>query len=133
MKYAVESLAAGFIGLGFREDPGDLTKIDKGDLEGPEKNYWRFAHEMNIGDAVLVIVHHFPFAVLKVEREYNYLREPVSDLGVWFRHFRPVEDVHYFADHNTNAKEWEQIPMTDTVSPLRREETDSYQLIEEML
>lgn len=132
-KFAVESLAAGFIGLGFADDPGDLMEIEKSDLSGQEKDHWRFAHEMKEGDKVLIIVHHFPFAVAQVDGNYNYIREPVSDLGVWFRHFRAVDEVRYFADYSTNANDWNRLPMTDAITPLRNTDTASYQVIEELL
>lgn len=132
VKYTVESLAAGFIGLGFSSDPGDLTNVSKDDLDGAEKNYRRFAHEMEVGDPVLIIAHHFPFAVAEVSGDYNYIRTPVPHLGVWFRHFRTVRNIRYYGDHFTNASAWEQVRMTDTLSPLRRNDTKSYKLIEEM-
>lgn len=31
-----------------------------------------FAKNMSVGDKVLIIVHHFPFAVVTVDGEYNY-------------------------------------------------------------
>jgi hypothetical protein len=55
------------------------------------------------------------------------------EIGVWFRHFRAVDDVRYFADFKTNAKEWSQITMTDTISPLRDPNSLSYRLIQEWL
>lgn len=84
------------------------------------------------GDSVLIIAHHFPFAVAEVAGPYNYIREPVPHLGVWFRHFRAVENVRYYAEHYTNARDWEQVRMTDTISPLRKDDTISFKLIEEM-
>lgn len=132
MKHAVESLAAGFIGLDFAEDVGDLNRVTRNQLT-QQKPYLQFAHEMEVGDRVLVMVHHFPFALATVEGEYNYIRNVDSELGVWFRHFRRVRDVRYFADYTTDAHSWPRITMTDTICPLRRDDSASSQLIEEWL
>ena len=86
---------------------------------------------MKEGDEVLIIAHHFPFALATIDGPYNYVREAVPELGVWFRHFRKVKSVRYYADYITNARSWEQITMTDTISPLRDPNSKSYQLISE--
>ena len=86
---------------------------------------------MQVGDRVLIISHHFPFAVCMVKGEYNYIKDP-QELGVWFRHFRRVNKVRYFADHVTNAKSWNQIIMTETIRQLVNEDTASWNLIREM-
>jgi hypothetical protein len=130
--YASESLAAGFIGLDFATDVGDLLAEEYQDILETQKDYVAFAKEMAKGDKVLVIVHHFPFAVVTVDGDYNYIRRTEPELGVWFRHFRRVKDIAYFADYNTNAKSWEQYVMTDTISILRDPNSKSYKLIEEM-
>src|SRR2546425_5470915 len=119
VKHAVESLAAGYIGLGFGSDVGDLLLADQSALPEQKKDYWAFAHDMKEGDEVLIIAHHFPFALATIDGPYNYVREAVPELGVWFRHFRKVKSVRYYADYITNARSWEQITMTDTISPLR--------------
>jgi hypothetical protein len=130
--YASQSLAAGFIGLDFATDIGDLLDNEHQDILDSQKDYVAFAKEMKKGDKVLVIVHHFPYAVCTVDGEYNYIRRTEPELGVWFRHFRRVKDVIYFADFNTNAKSWEQYIMTDTISILRDKTSKSYKLIQEM-
>lgn len=132
MRHAVESLAAGYIGLDFAEDVGDLSRVTREQLT-QQKPYLQFADDMKVGDRVLIMVHHFPFALVTVDSEYNYIRNVAPELGVWFRHFRKVKDLRYYADHNTNAREWVRIPMTDTICPLRRDDTASNQLIEEWL
>ena len=119
IKHTVESLAAGFIGLDFDGDVGDLVETEQRSLPEKQQDYWAFAHEMKTDDRVLVIVHHFPFALVRVKGGYNYIREPVPEIGVWFRHFRSIDDPRYFADFRTNARVWDQIKMTDTISPLR--------------
>jgi len=129
IKHAVESLVAGHIGLDFERDVGDLKSISKSSLPENQKDYWAFAHEMEVGDKVLIIVHHFPFALATVSGEYNYIRVRAPELKVWFRHFRRVEDVLYYADVVTDVRKWEQLKMTDTISPLRRQDTMSYKLI----
>ena len=87
---------------------------------------------MGIDDKVLIIVHHFPFAIATVDGEYNYIRTPVKEIGVWFRHFRRIKNLSYYGDFVTNARNWEPIKMTDTISPLRDHSTQSYRLIEQM-
>ena len=130
LKYSVDSLAAGFIGLDFAAEIGDLTQTTQSALPASQRDYWAFAHEMAIGDLVLIFVHHFPFALATVAGEYNYIRSRAREIGVWFRHFRRVEDVRYFGDQITDARNWEQIIMTDTISPLRDPSSMSYRLIE---
>jgi hypothetical protein len=130
--YASQSLAAGFIGLDFETDVGDLLAEEQQNILDTQKDYVAFAKEMKEGDKVLIIVHHFPFAVVTVDGEYNYIRRTEPELGVWFRHFRRVKEVIYFADYNTNAKSWDQYIMTDTISILRDPSSKSYSLIEEM-
>jgi len=131
--YASESLAAGFIGLDFATDVGDLLSEGPQNILDTQKDYVSFAKEMEKGDKVLIIVHHFPFAMVTVDGDYNYIRRTEPELGVWFRHFRRVKDIIYFADYNTNARSWEQYIMTDTISILRDPSSKSYCLIEEMV
>ena len=47
---------------------------------------------------------------------------------MWFRHFRKVTDVRYYADHETNTHARERLTMTDTISRLGKA-TASYRLI----
>ena len=81
------------------------------------------------GDRVLIIAHHFPLALATVTGEYNYIRQPEPEIGVWFRHFRRVGDIRHYADRVTNAATWQQLTMTDTISPLRDPNSASYKLI----
>lgn len=129
-QHAHRSLAAGFIGLDFRGNPGDLLTVKKQRLPERQRNYWAFAHDMSVGDKVLIVAHHFPLALVTVDGEYNYIRRPVPEIGVWFRHFRRVRDVRYYADWVTNAAAWERVTMTETILPLRAEDSASYRLIE---
>jgi len=124
------SLAAGFIGLDFDHDVGDLFRTTQEKLPHPQRDYWEFAHGMSIGDQVLIICHHFPFALVTVAGEYNYIREKVPELGVWFRHLRRIKDISLYADYVTNAASWKQLRMTDTISPLHDPSKPSYRLIE---
>jgi hypothetical protein len=133
IKHTVESLSAGYIGLDFAGDVPDLKTVAQSELPENQRNYWAFAHEMKVEDHVLLFAHHFPFALAKVSGEYNYVRAAVPELGVWFRHFRAVEDVRYFGDFITNARTWPQITMTATITPLRNTDTESHQLIERWL
>ena len=132
MWYAVQSLAAGYIGLDFSsDDVGDLHRTDKNELPTHQKDYWAFAHNMALDDEVLIVVHHFPFALVTIDGDYNYIRTPDPKIGVWFRHFRHVTKLRFYADFCKNAHEWERLPMIDTISPLVEVSTKSYRLIQE--
>jgi len=63
--------------------------------------------------------------------EYNYIRTPVPEIGVWFRHFRRVSEVKYYGDWVTNPADWQRLVMTDTISILNDPNSLSYRLIEE--
>jgi hypothetical protein len=131
VRHSVESLAAGYIGLDFAEDVRDLMSLTQAELPENQRDYWAFAHEMVLGDKVLIMAHHFPFALATVDGEYNYIRLTAPEIGVWFRHFRKVTGVRYYADFKTNALSWQHIVMTDTISPLRDPGSLSYRLIQE--
>jgi hypothetical protein len=130
VKHCAASLAAGYIGLDFASDVGDLLTVDQSALPERQRDYWAFAHEMMEGEKVLVIAHQFPFALVTIDGPYNFIRRAAPELRVWFRHFRKVRDVRFYADYVTNARNWESITMTDTISPLRDPQSKSYQLIE---
>jgi hypothetical protein len=132
-RHAAESLSAGFVGLDFTWDVGDLLRASYDDLPQNEKNQWAFAHEMAEGDHVLVFSHHYPFALARVIGPYNYMRTPVPEIGVWFRHFRRVTAVRYYSDFRTNASAWKPLTMTATLTPLRKSESGSQQIVEEWL
>jgi hypothetical protein len=133
VKHTVESLSAGYIGLDFAADVADMKSIAQESLPEGQRNYWAFAHEMAVGDRVLLFTHHFPFALARVSGDYNFIRTAVPELGVWFRHFRTVDDVRYFGDFRTNAREWRPLTMTATITPLREATSESYRLIEDWL
>lgn len=133
IKHTVESLSAGYVGLDFSSDVPDLLTVNQETLPENQRNYWAFAHEMAIGDRVLLFAHHFPLALIRVSGEYNYIRSAAPEIGVWFRHFRAVDDVRYYGDFVTNARAWEPITMTATITPLRDRTTASYELIERWL
>lgn len=133
IKCTVECLSAGYIGLDFAVDVPDLMTVAQSNLPKNQRNYWAFAHEMKVGDRVLLFAHHFPLAVAKVSGDYNYVRAAVPELGVWFRHFRTVEDVRYFGDFATDARAWPHIIMTATITRLRKTDTKSRQLIDRWL
>ena len=131
MRHAVESLSAGFIGLGFTSDPGDLLLVtDPSTIVQRQRDYLAFAHQMAVGDKVLIIAHHYPIALTTVAGEYNYIRHPVPEIGVWFRHFRRVAEVKYYCDWVTNAATAQKLVMTDTISVLNDPSGLSYQLIQ---
>jgi hypothetical protein len=130
-EHATQSLAAGFIGLDFHEDFGDLSKADIASIPAGQKDYVQFWRDMQVGDKVLIIVHHFPFALVEVAGDYNYIKNTEPEIGVWFRHFRRVKNTRYYSDFRTNAASWSQVRMTDTISILRNTDSKSYELIEE--
>lgn len=133
VRHTVDSLSAGYVGLDFAADVSDLLTVPQNALPENQRNYWCFAHEMDVGDWVLLFTHHFPFALVRVAGPYNYIRSTAPEIGVWFRHFRKVEDVRYYGDFITNARNWEPITMTATITPLREHDSASYQLIERWL
>ncbi len=128
--HAVTSLTAGYIGLDFANEIGDLTTADRATISSPQKDYVLFCTEMAEGDRVLVVAHQYPLALASVAGPYNFIRHRVPELGLWFRHFRPVSDVWWYSDYITNPRAWEQTTMTDTISPLRDPTTISYRLID---
>ena len=133
IRHTVESLSAGYIGLDFATDVPDLLTVPQNVLPDLQRNYWAFAHEMDLGDWVLLFTHHFPFALARVAGPYNYIRSTAPEIGVWFRHFRKVDQVRYYGDFATNARNWEPLTMTATITPLREHGSASYQLIERWL
>jgi hypothetical protein len=87
---------------------------------------------MRIGDKVLIVVHHFPFALVTVAGDYNYLKSSEPEIGVWFRHFRRIDPnaTACYGDWVTDVRKWEQLRMTDTISILKDPGSRSYQLID---
>lgn len=133
VKHTVESLTAGYVGLDFSVPVPDLLTVARDALPKTQRNYWAFAHEMKVGDYALLFTHHFPFALVRISGDYNYIRAAAPEIGVWFRHFRPVDDVRYFGDWIKTAHDWPKITMTATITPLRGKTTASYKLIEAWL
>lgn len=130
VSHTMKSLGLGYIGLDFADPPGDLTDVGRDDIDQAQRDYWEFAHTMAEGDYVLVVAHHYPCALARVSGPYNYIRTPQPELGVWFRHFRRVQAVGYYADFVTNPADWEKTIMTDTISVLNDKQGISYRLIE---
>lgn len=133
VSHTMKSLGLGYIGLDFAEPPGDLTDVDRDSIPAAQRDYWDFAHTMSTGDMVLIVAHHYPCALVRVTGKYNYIRSPHKDLGVWFRHFRRVDVLGYYADLVTNPANWEQTTMADTISVLNTPTSKSYLLIERWL
>lgn len=63
---AMKSLGLGYIGLDFANPPGDLTDVTRESLEVGQRDYWDFAHSMQVGDKVLIVAHHYPSALAEV-------------------------------------------------------------------
>lgn len=133
IKHTVESISTGYIGLDFITDVPDLLSVAQDSLPENQRNYWGFAHEMKEGDRVLLFAHHFPLALVRVAGPYNYIKTIAPEIGVWFRHFRKIDDVRYYGDFITDARKWEYITMTATITPLLESTTTSYRLIDEWL
>jgi hypothetical protein len=133
VRHTIDSLSAGYIGLDFATDVPDLTMISRDAIQENQRHYCAFAHEMTEGDRVLLFTHHFPFALVRVAGPYNFIRTRSPEIGVWFRHFRKVDDIRYFGDFITNARNWEALVMTATITPLRDPTSRSYQLIDNWL
>ncbi|WCL50760.1 hypothetical protein [Leptospira sp. GIMC2001] len=135
-RYASESISAGFVGLGFVTDPGDLTKIKPQDtiLSINENTYWAIT-DIEPGDFILIMSHHFPYALVKVTEGYNYIKKPVPELGIWFNHFVRVEKkfTKYYSDFITNPKDWQNITTTMTIQKLINIDTISMKVIKEMM
>ena len=129
IRHTVECLSAGYIGLDFSVDVPDLLTVARDSLPQNQRNYWAFAHDMAVGDHVLLFAHHYPFALVDVAGDYNYIRNHAREIGVWFRHFRRIERVRYYGDLVTNARSWEPLTMTATLTPLRDASSSSFQLI----
>ena len=129
--HSTRSLGLGYIGLDFSKPLGDLTNVNPASIPQSQRDYADFAHTMALDDLVLIVAHHYPHALAKVIGDYNYIRNPHEDLGVWFRHFRRVEVLGYYADYVTNPADWKKTTMTDTISILRDRSGISYTLIEE--
>lgn len=127
--HTMRCLGLEYIGLDFAQPLGDLTYVQPGRIPQSQRDYWDFAHVMEEGDYVLIVAHHYPCALVKVTGPYNYIRDPSRELGVWFRHFRRVETIGYYADLVTNPSQWEQTTMVDTISVLRDKSSLSYRLI----
>ncbi|MEZ9911036.1 hypothetical protein AB4371_21655 [Vibrio sp. 10N.261.51.A3] len=129
--HTVKSLGLGYIGLDFANPPGDLTDVDAADIPKSQRDYWDFAHRMKVGDFVLIVAHHYPCALVEIIGEYNYIRKPECDLGVWFRHFRKVKPVGFYSDFVTNPANWQKTIMTDTISILNSTDSISYKLMQQ--
>jgi hypothetical protein len=133
VKHTVRCLSAGYIGLDFEIDVPDLLTIRQDMLPEKHRLYWAFAHEMHVDDRVLLFAHHYPFALVRVKGDYNHIRADADKIGVWFRHFRAVDDVQYYGDFETDARRWEPLTMTATITPLRDTQSASYRLIQQWL
>lgn len=129
ISHTVQSLSARYIGLDFARDVGDLMAVSRENLPENQRGYWGFAQEMELNDRVLLFTHHFPFALVRVAGPYNYIRSRTPEIGIWFRHFRRIDDIRYYGDFVTNARNWEPVVMTATITPLRDKTSASYRLI----
>lgn len=113
--YTVQSLARGFIGLDFAEDPGDLERLDVSELEANPNNIRGFVTEIQRDDYILISLHHQPFALATDIGSYNYIKNHVAELDIWFRHFRQAGTISYYSDVFGRIREEEShLVMTNT-------------------
>ncbi len=56
LRHAVESLAAGYIGLDFAEDVGDLNRVTRDQLT-QGKPYLQFAHDVEVASAIEALLN----------------------------------------------------------------------------
>jgi hypothetical protein len=131
VKHTIESLVAGYIGLDFATEVGDLREKEQAALPVSQRHYWGFAHEMQKGDLVLIIAHQFPVALVTVANAYSYAKSVSPENGLRFHHFRRIEDVRYYDDFQTNSLIWDRITMVDAISRVRDPGSSSHRLIEE--
>jgi hypothetical protein len=141
--YAVQALAREVVGFSFWPDPGDLRRVELSSLpDNVKKPEVGFATEMNVGDKILVVVHHNPFALATVASGYFYLTSPPSwewgkvvlpELGIGFNHFRRVKDVLHYADYKTNPHKWQRIKTPMTIQMLTDSDGEARELIERWL
>ena len=129
--HSTRSLGRGYIGLDFTDpSPGDLMVGDRAAITQSQRNYVCFADTMDVDDLVLVVAHHYPHALVKVKGNYNYIRGPRKELGVWFKHFRRVKVLGYYADYETNPANWMRTRMPNTISVLHDRSRPLHKLIE---
>jgi hypothetical protein len=141
MEYAVHSVGTGFIGLDFdlTEDGkvvGDLLADNNQKIPSGQEKFVDLAKKMAVGDKVLIIVHHCPFAVVTVAGEYNYIKKSEPELKIWFRHFRKIKNPIYFSDFAVGNGKWlrsTEIQMPLTLQRLVSTDTLSYTLIQDMI
>jgi hypothetical protein len=132
-EHTIQCVASGFIGLDFGKDVGDMRKLTKNDLPKGHRSYLAFAQAMKPGDIVLVFVHNYPFALLKVKSKYHYITSSIPEIGIWPKHFRRVELLQYYHDYIKDPRKWKKNTMTETLTPLRDRSKSTYLLINEWL
>jgi hypothetical protein len=121
--YTINSLANGFIGLDFAQDPGDLEKNNPDSLERKTNNIFGFVYEITTNDIIAIYLHNQPFAIVEEIEEYNYIKKPIAEVNIWFRHFRKFKSVSYYSDvYGRIKEEHKSLIMTNTFS---RVSTDS--------
>ncbi len=83
----------------------EREKAEKVLAKSNHTNYLKFAHEINIGDYVLIAPHSAPLALCVVASDYICDRLAKGREGIVFRHFRFVKSHTFFA-HVFSRKEW---------------------------
>lgn len=116
MEHTTRCLAAGYVGLGFDNDPGDLAALPASDLDTKTNNIHAFVHEIQREDRIVIFSRNRPLAMVSDIGPYNFIREPVPELRIWFRHFRQFSKLSWYADAIGNTPPEPQIVMTNTFS-----------------
>ena len=79
---AYRSLAAGFMGLDFSTDAGDLRRTQQSQLPHGQRDGCAVAHAMATDARVLSIAPPFPLALALVGGDDNSMRRPEPEVGV---------------------------------------------------
>ena len=133
IKHSIESLAAGYIGLDFEYDVGDLMKTTQEKLPVYERDYWAFAHEMNLPlkiDDFDEIGRKTPFiASIKPSGEYLlYDFDRAGGIPAFLKELSPLLETEVLtvtgkslAENIANAKVYEPAVIRPLESPISME------------
>jgi len=136
--YTNKCLGMNYVGVDFEEDPGDLTKISSEELNTKKytnpNNFRAFASEVLENDYILIMLHNMPHALVTEIQDYNYIKNQVEEMGIWFRHFRRFMKISYFGDIYKSKNDLlnSSLIMTNTFSGVT-EDSESGRLITEWL
>ncbi|WP_061243625.1 hypothetical protein [Leptospira interrogans] len=131
--YTVKCLTNNYVGLDFPSGSYDLSEYDIDKLEAFPNNIRAFAKQITYNDYILIFHHNIPFALITEIGNYNYLKEVIPEMGIWFRHFRRFKKISYFNDVYKQGKdEHYKITMANTISEAS-EDTKTVELIKDWI